>query len=58
MVNKLIPIKVTLYRHFLRMLSYGEMDQNEYKEIVDLIDKAKSFEELNCICDKFQIVPF
>ena len=58
MANELMSEKIDLYRQFLRMLSGREISQIEYEEIIDLIDKAKSFDDLNCVCDKFQVAPF
>lgn len=58
MVNELMSEKIDLYRQFLRMLSDREISQIEYEEIIDLIDKAKSFGDLNYVRDKLQIAPF
>ena len=58
MANELMSEKIDLYRQFLRMLSDREISQIEYEEIIDLIDKAKSFADLNCVRDKLQIAPF
>ena len=58
MVNELMQEKIALYRQFLRMLSDREIGQIEYEEIIDLIDKAKSFGDLNYVRDKLQIAPF
>lgn len=58
MESELIPTKITLYRQFLRRLSNGEIGQAEYNEMVDLISNAKSLDDLDKICEEFQIVPF
>ena len=58
MANELMSEKIDLYRQFLRMLSDREISQIEYEEIIDLIERAKSFADLNCVCDKFQVAPF
>ena len=58
MANEFMQEKIDLYRQFLRMLSDREISQIEYEEIIDLIDKAKSFDDLNCVCDKSQVAPF
>ena len=58
MVNELMQEKIALYRQFLRMLSDREIGQIEYGEIIDLIERAKSFDDLNCVRDKLQIAPF
>lgn len=58
MVSELMSEKIDLYRRFLRILSDREISQIEYEEIIDLIDKAKSFDDLNCVRDKLQIAPF
>ena len=58
MANELMSEKIDLYRQFLRMLSDREISQIEYEEIIDLIDKAKSFGDLNYVRDKLQIAPF
>lgn len=58
MANELMSEKIDLYRQFLRMLSGREISQIEYEEIIDLIERAKSFDDLNCVCDKFQVAPF
>ena len=58
MASNFMSEKIDLYRQFLRMLSDREIGQIEYGEIIDLIERAKSFDDLNCVCDKFQVAPF
>ena len=58
MVNELMSKKVALYRQFLRMMSDREIRYNEFAEIINLIDKAKNSDDLDCVCDKFRVAPF
>ena len=58
MVNEIKQKKVALYRQFLRILSDKKIRYSEFTEIINLIDKAKNSDDLDCICDKFQVAPF
>jgi len=58
MVDELMSDKIALYRQFLRILSDKEIRYSEFAEIINLIDKAKNSDDLDCICDKFQVAPF
>lgn len=56
--ERLVLEKAGAYRNLLRMLSDREIDAETYHELVDLVKKARSVEEINAVFERIQVSPF
>ena len=50
--------KIEVLKELLKLFNQGELTSEMYHELVDLVQKARSYEELNKVFEKAQISPF